>query len=101
MSGKSKLSATLPPGVILILLLLACGLAVHFIAEDLTIAMPGLELAMEGESESGAHEHGEDHFIFSVLCELLAASIALRLLSPALSGAFSFSLSPQSPPPNI
>lgn len=102
MYAKGKFSSTLSPGVILIILLCVCGMAVHFIAEGLAPAcgVPGVDLMAQAGYAHGIHEHSEDHFVISPLTRLLVEHIAVCLAYPAAPSAFSFSLSPQLPPPN-
>jgi hypothetical protein len=102
MCGRVRSSSTLSPGVTLILILCVCGLAVHFVAEDLaaTGRTPGWDLLAQTGHTDDAHEDSEDHFIFPLVTHLPIEHSAVHLVFLVSSPAFSFSLTPQLPPPN-
>ena len=102
MSARDRFITTLSPGVLLILILCACSVAVHFIAEGVAPSSnrQGLDLVAQEVCSEADHEHSEDHFLFPILTEAPAEFSALIVISTLTSRAFSFSLCPQLPPPN-
>ena len=100
MCTRDKVSPSLSLIATLILLLCACAVAVHFIAEGFTLAAgeTGFDLVAQ---EGYAHEHSEDHFVLPFSIRLEIKYTAIYVISPLISHAFSFFLSPQPPPPDF
>jgi hypothetical protein len=96
MSGKDKAA------VILVLVICIWSLAVHFVMEGLSPAGgPGFDFVTEAGHTHPVHEHSDDDF---VLVRAIPSSQDLPtafLSCPAISGAFSYSISPLLPPPNF
>jgi hypothetical protein len=103
MCARGKSPTRLSPCTLLILLMCVCGLAVHFIAEDLMSfnGISSLDLFAQAGLADGTHEHSEDHFVFPCITRLPIVHSTGHLVFRMSSNAFSFSLSPQLPPPNF
>lgn len=87
----------------LILIICACSLAVHFIAEGMESGNGHLFL----EASSGAaghtltfHEQSDDLFIYSFRVISSPVYLFLHTRLPKISRSQSLSISPQLPPPN-
>ena len=103
MSSRAKASPPrLPLGVLFILTLCACSLALHFVLEGLAAAVeqPALELDEPGNHAHLTPEHCDDPFIFTFPERLPIEHTALLSEFSPLTGTFAFAISPLLPPPN-
>jgi hypothetical protein len=96
MSGKGKAA------VILVLVICACSLAVHFVAEGLLpVDGPGFDLVTNGGHAHPVHEHGDDYFVLVCPNSLPLENLSAFLPYPPENGVFLLSISPLLPPPNF
>jgi hypothetical protein len=103
MSATGRAAARhLQAGAVLLLLLCALGLAVHFIAEGLPAApaAPACCCESEGDPADPAHDHGEDACLPTSLSSLPTDRSDAPVLKDGVNGGAAFSLLPQLPPPN-
>ena len=104
MYGRDKFSPLhLPLRVIIVLVICACSVAVHFVAEGLAPVAggaPGFDLAEQGGHTHLDYEHCEDNFISPFLTCLPVEHTVARLPSAVATCAFSLSISLLLPPPN-
>jgi hypothetical protein len=92
----------LPQYILLILVVCACILAVHFVAEGLA-PVPGeamFDRVAQGGQAFQVDEQSENNFIFPSLTRLPFEPPAAPLQCVVAFEAHSFSLSPLLPPPN-
>lgn len=98
MCVRNKHATSLTSGAILLLILCLFAVAFHFVAEGQAEANTA---GMDRIAQAGqAHSHGEDHFTFFFSPELSVENAFLLGAPPLSIPAFSFSFSPQLPPPN-
>ena len=88
---------------IIILVLCALGMAVHFVGEGVATAKNSSPISMPAQVEQSDsfHAHGEDHFLFPRLINATPDTKNIRRFPLLMAGELSFSLTPQLPPPNL
>jgi hypothetical protein len=101
-SRDKTISLHMPFYILLILVVCACNLALHFVAEGLAPVTggPGYDLSTQGGQAHPVNEHSEDNFIFPSLTCLSADHPEAALQSIVATETRSFPISPLLPPPN-
>ncbi len=92
-----------PLCVIIVLVICACSVSVHFVTEDLMtfkVGVLGFDLDGHAQHNRLILDHCEDNFIFPFLSSLSVVHTITHLPSPLAIGAFIYSFSPLHPPPN-
>lgn len=88
--------------VILVLVICACSLAIHFVAEGLSpVNGPGFDLVSDAGHTHPVHEHSDDSFVLGGAISSSFEHLPAFLSCPSARGAFSLSISPLLPPPNF
>jgi hypothetical protein len=104
MSGKaSPPPPRLPVYLTLVLILCAASLSMHLVAEGLAPmdVWPGIELTGQGGHVHPSYEGNEDQFLVPCPADLSVDHTAVPMQFLTGNGAFSISISPLLPPPNI
>jgi hypothetical protein len=87
----------------IIMILCALGMAVHFIGEGLATTRNSsvISIPVQVEQSESFHAHGEDHFLFPRLINATPDTKNIRRFPLLMAGELGFSLTPQLPPPNL
>lgn len=101
MSSRGR--ASIQVGAILVLVVCACNLVFHFMAEGLLPVSegPDFDLVMDAGHVHLVHEHGDDNFILVSLIPSPLEHFSISLPCTATSVTLSYSVSPLLPPPNF
>jgi hypothetical protein len=103
MPARGRSSPGISPMAMIILILCALGMAVHFIGEGLATTRNSsvIPIPAQVEQSESFHAHGEDHFLFPLLVYPTPDARNVRLFPLLMAGVLAISLTPQLPPPNL